>query len=305
MSRLGSTVLAAAIAAPLATFAQPANLIQNPHFNRDLAGWTTISPGSTTNATYAYGVDRDGANDSGSALVKVIAASPFTIAGILSDCFPVIAGHYYQWSHEVLIPNGQVAGVVQTGLQFATDPQCLNVGNSTFYLDSTSVSGAWVRLSGSGQAPPGSVAAQLAIGPVKTATGGDLDTYVDNARAIDIGCDGRDPATTLCLQKARFAVTAQWQQLNGNFGDGVPVQLTDDSGYFWFFAATNVELVVKVLDACAGPTPRFWAFSSGLTNVEVDLRIEDTKTGQVRNYFNALNTSYPPLFDTNAFTSCP
>ena len=29
---------------------------------------------------------------------------------------------------------------------------------------------------------------------------------------------------------------------------GVP--LTSDSGYFWFFDADNIELVVKVLDAC-------------------------------------------------------
>lgn len=59
-----------------------------------------------------------------------------------------------------------------------------------------------------------------------------------------------------------------------------PVQLTGDTGYFWFFNASNVELVVKVLDACH--FGRFWVFAGGLTNVDVDLTVTDTATGAVK-----------------------
>ena len=42
-----------------------------------------------------------------------------------------------------------------------------------------------------------------------------------------------------------------WTTPNGDSGPGMGVALTGDSGYFWFFNAANIELVVKVLDACA------------------------------------------------------
>ena len=35
---------------------------------------------------------------------------------------------------------------------------------------------------------------------------------------------------------------------HGRSGDGQGVQLSNDTGYFWFFADTNVELMVKVLE---------------------------------------------------------
>lgn len=34
-------------------------------------------------------------------------------------------------------------------------------------------------------------------------------------------------------------------------------------GYFWFFEEDNVEVVLKVLDACSF-TDRFWVFAAGL-----------------------------------------
>ena len=77
-----------------------------------------------------------------------------------------------------------------------------------------------------------------------------------------------------------------------------------DTGLFWFFDQGNVELVVKVLDACAPPFDRFWVFASGLTNVEVDLRVTDTMTDEVRVYRNAQAQSFQPIQDTDAFATC-
>jgi lysyl endopeptidase len=110
-------------------------------------------------------------------------------------------------------------------------------------------------------------------------------------------------ATTLCLNGARFRVRANWTKGSGESGAGTAVDLTSDSGYFWFFAAANIELVVKVLDACPG-FARFWVFAGGLTDVKVRLTVEDTVSGAVRIYDNPLGTPFAAVQDTQAF-SCP
>jgi len=110
--------------------------------------------------------------------------------------------------------------------------------------------------------------------------------------------------TTLCLSDARFRVTASYATSQGASGMGMGQPLTGDSGYFWFFSADNIELVVKVLNACGQTTPRFWVFAGGLTNVGVTLIVEDTQTGASQTYINAIGNPFQPLQDTNAFP-CP
>lgn len=110
-------------------------------------------------------------------------------------------------------------------------------------------------------------------------------------------------SSTLCLQNARFRVTADWQIPNGTSGTASAVQLTANTGYLWFFTADNVEVVIKVLDGCA-INSRFWVFAGGLTNVAVTIHVTDTQTGATNNYINAQKTAFPPLQDTSAFP-CP
>jgi hypothetical protein len=111
-------------------------------------------------------------------------------------------------------------------------------------------------------------------------------------------------ATTMCLSDNRFAVSANWQTSDGNSGAGQATKLTAETGYFTFFSATNVEAIIKVLNAC-GLNSRIWVFAAGLTNVRVDLTVRDTKTGTVKVYTNPLNTAFAPIQDTNAFATCP
>ncbi len=110
--------------------------------------------------------------------------------------------------------------------------------------------------------------------------------------------------TTLCLNGGRFRVTAFYATAAGASGPGMGVSLTGDSGYFWFFDSANIELVVKVLDACTLASPHFWVFAGGLTNVGDTLIVEDTQTGASRTYNNPIGTPFAPLQDTQAF-SCP
>ena len=109
---------------------------------------------------------------------------------------------------------------------------------------------------------------------------------------------------TLCLNKDRFRVTSTWRASNGDTGQGRAVELTPDTGYFWFFDAANVEAVIKTLDAC-GLNQRFWVFLGGLTDIEVRVVVEDTDTSEVRVYENPLGTPFELVNDTDAFATCP
>jgi hypothetical protein len=89
--------------------------------------------------------------------------------------------------------------------------------------------------------------------------------------------------TDLCLS-GRFRVFLSWKT-QGSQGAGQAVPLTSDTGYFWFFQSSNVEVVVKVLDG-RGLNGHFWVFYGALTNVEYQITVVDTQTGEQVVYTN-------------------
>jgi Tol biopolymer transport system component len=112
-------------------------------------------------------------------------------------------------------------------------------------------------------------------------------------------------ATAMLLNDQRFQVDATWRTFEGESGIGQAVQLTNDSGYFWFFNPDNIEVVVKVLDACRLPDwENFWVFAAGLTNVEVTLTVTDTNANQQRVYENQMGEAFQPIQDTAGFHTC-
>jgi hypothetical protein len=109
----------------------------------------------------------------------------------------------------------------------------------------------------------------------------------------------------LCLAGGRFSATATFDTTGGQHGTGQPVKLTADTGYFWFFAQTNVEVVIKVLDACAFTAqPAFWVFASGLTDVHVAITVTDLVSGQSHVYVNPIQAEFLPIQDTGTFQTC-
>ncbi|MCA1582398.1 MAG: PKD domain-containing protein [Acidobacteria bacterium] len=111
-----------------------------------------------------------------------------------------------------------------------------------------------------------------------------LDAAGRSAPGADAPCVAT--AAVLCLNGGRFRVDVAWQvPSQGSSGAGSAVPLTADTGYFWFFSANNVELVVKVVDGRAF-NGRFWVFSGALSDVAYTVTVTDTQTGASRVYSN-------------------
>ncbi len=139
-------------------------------------------------------------------------------------------------------------------------------------------------------------------------TGGD-SAYPNPAAATTLANAPTVPTCSdpnaLCLAANRFSVTATFDTTGGLHGTGQPVRLTADTGYFWFFAATNVEVVIKVLDACGFTArPAFWVFAGGLTDVHMAITVTDLVSGQSHVYVNPIRTPFQPIQDTETFQTC-
>ena len=113
--------------------------------------------------------------------------------------------------------------------------------------------------------------------------------------------------TALCLQGDRFRVEVEWRDFIGTTGNAevVPTNAApEDSGLLTFFDPANWEMLVKVLDGC-DVNDRIWVFAAAVTNVEYTLKVTDTVSGEIKEYFNPLGTSADATTDTDAFASCP
>jgi hypothetical protein len=114
-----------------------------------------------------------------------------------------------------------------------------------------------------------------------------------------VGASACTSGPSLCLAGDRFVAEVTWKDFQGKVGSGRAVSLTGDTGYFWFFDESNVELVVKVLDG-RPVNGSFWVFYGALSSVEYTLKITDTATGRVRTYQNPAGR-LASAGDTSAF----
>lgn len=166
---------------------------------------------------------------------------------------------------------------------------------------------AWTPLQAIGvDIPAGVASAKLKLETIKTGAGTLVGRY-DRVSFAAQGVPGgvcSPAANVLCLRDNRFQVTADWVTGLGTSGAGVAVPLTSDTGSFWFFDVTNLEMMVKVLDGCP-VNGRFWVYAGGLTDVGVTLTVTDSQTGAEAVYQNPLGSPFLTITDVNALDACP
>ena len=119
--------------------------------------------------------------------------------------------------------------------------------------------------------------------------------------------------TIMCIDNnpgdQRFKVTASFHtsQGGGLSGNGQEIPLAplgvSQGGLFWFFNASNPEMLVKLINGCP-LNGHFWVFLSAGTNVSFDVTVFDEHNGHTVTYHNPdLNPAFP-VQDVNALT-CP
>lgn len=144
---------------------------------------------------------------------------------------------------------------------------------------------------------------------VRAAGNGGFSGYSNEASATTDGVVAAcvAGAETLCLNNGRFRAEIAWRTADSSGrGQAQPIATAPDSGLFYFFSPSNLEMLIKVLNACVPILGnRYWVFYSATTNVEFAITVTDTQNGKTKTYFNPLNRAAPPVQDTDAFTTCP
>jgi len=79
---------------------------------------------------------------------------------------------------------------------------------------------------------------------------------------------------------------------------------TDQSVSFYSFTDGNVEVFVKMVDACGTSFDSFWLFAAGATNAETVITVRDTVADQVRTITNPSGQLFMPVANTAAFLTC-
>jgi photosystem II stability/assembly factor-like uncharacterized protein len=133
--------------------------------------------------------------------------------------------------------------------------------------------------------PGGRIASQADAGAFLYPVSATSTAVEDSTTPSEVAGTGSSAGSSLYLNNGRFRVEVGFRTPDGSqSGVGMAVGLTSDTGYFWFFSAGNIELVIKVVDG-RPVNGHHWVFYGGLTDVEIAITVTDTVTGEIRNYF--------------------
>jgi hypothetical protein len=156
-------------------------LVTNGHFHGDIAGWTLIGVG-----TQAWDPVDWQANP-GSGSIRIVnmrqAANQFAGSG---QCIPLTPSGTYELGTHVRFPSGQVdTGFGSAAVAWFDNTNCappaLSVANSP--LIPSAATDTWIESFMAGLiAPPGTVAAGVGPGTIKTQASGSLAVLFDRVR---------------------------------------------------------------------------------------------------------------------------
>jgi hypothetical protein len=135
------------------------------------------------------------------------------------------------------------------------------------------------------------------------------DGTVESTASLTFLVEAAEPAgscaadeRTRCLGDSRYAVSVDWRAAAGEEGRATVVRAgTNDSGLFWFFDRDNWEVLIKVLDGC-GVNGRAWVFAASTTDLGFTIRVEDTATGEVKEYRAEPGAPASAITDMKAFS---
>ena len=109
-------------------------------------------------------------------------------------------------------------------------------------------------------------------------------------------------SSTICLVNNRFSV-----RLTYDVGQGpqpmTAIKYTGETGLFWFTDAGNIEVLLKMINACSF-NQKFWVYAGGTTDVGVNITVTDSQNGAIKTYTNVRGTKFVTITDGSAF-SCP
>lgn len=191
--------------------------------------------------------------------------------------FEFTSGALTTWSEdytgtEFTLPAGVPAGSYYFGAIAGT------VSGSTITTDSITYNNTWYL-------------------PARVTIGGGGPITTPCAEALASG--------QTCLVGSRFEVKVSYNSSDGVVKPMTAIKYTPDSALFWFNNSSNIEVLVKMVNACGVLNNRYWVFIGGTTDVRVLVTVRDTRNGTLKTYENTLGQAFVTRNDTNAFATCP
>ncbi|HYU25898.1 MAG TPA: trypsin-like peptidase domain-containing protein, partial [Thermoanaerobaculia bacterium] len=203
--------------------------------------------------------------------------------GWTADRNAIVAGtKLYRVSHPAPPGFGPQPQQYSTSIITSTGPRC-GLNTTNFVYSANDVGGTYGGSSGSpdmlangqivgqlfgGCAPvghdpqAGCDAAVLNVDGAFATSFGVLQSYLNPSSATCVAS-----TTVACLNNNRFSVRIDWKTSGGQTGQGQAIKYTDASALFWFFGPDNIEVLLKVLNACS-LNNTYWVFSAATTDVE-------------------------------------
>jgi len=282
--------------------------LNNGFFDSNLSGWTASAVGNVNVAWSTY--DASSSSSSGSAGLQdvdpsAMASNTYWIG--LKQCTSAVAGGSYHLSAVTGIPSGQsTTGRIAVVVTYWSGTNCTGskLGPPTFAIN-THADFLWHTVGSDTTAPAGTQSASIGLDIQKDQAGGAFVGYFDDVifygGVVSGSCTA--DATHLCLTGNRFRVSMQWT----NYNNGVTaaahaVPFAGETGFFYFDDSNNLELMVKVHNACTG-YGHYWVFAAATTNVGYTLTVRDTLTGETHQYSNAAHVLSPAITDQGDFGS--
>jgi concanavalin A-like lectin/glucanase superfamily protein len=144
------------------------------------------------------------------------------------------------------------------------------------------------------------------------AAGNDDPTRLPSSAPLVGGGNCVSSASTACLLGGRFEVkVTMWNFQNPAVAFQGMVQTyngqssqTDQSASFFSFQNGNVEVFVKMVNACSAGSHSFWLFAAGATTAETQILVRDTVAEETVQIYNPRNVLFESVADTQAFRTC-